>query len=108
MSVPHDSLKALARKLADNLSQEPGVHFPDREVIARRIMDAIQKANELGELPYLSTDETFEDNPFNRQRLEGQAYGKFEVMGVDQDFWEAVENFLQIGKRYRITIQELP
>jgi len=32
-------------------------------------------------LPYLSTDETFEDNPFNRQRLESNKYGKFGCHG---------------------------
>lgn len=110
--TPYETLMPFARKLAHGLAAKRGVHFADREMVANCIAQVVHGASIRGELQLpeppnaISTEETFEDNPFNRQRLE--KYGKFEVMGVDQDFWEKVEGFLTIGKRYRITIQEIP
>ena len=55
------------------------------------------------------TNMTLTDNPMNRKKLGSMS--KLEVMADDpeqsnQEFWEKLEDFLQQGTKYKITIEE--
>lgn len=54
---------------------------------------------------------TLFDNPKNRKKI--MSGGPLEVMADDEDngnqaFWEALDDFIQWGKKYKITIEEIP
>lgn len=59
----------------------------------------------------IETTMTLFDNPKNRKKI--MSGGPLEVMADDEDngnqaFWEALDDFIQWGKKYKITIEEIP